>query len=346
MNHLDTIMFKEISEQPEILKGMRARLLPVVSKIAEKVKKKKISFITTAARGSSNNACTYFKYLSEIYCGLPIHSAAPSVYTVYDGKLNIKNQLVIGVSQSGKAADAILVMEKAKAAGSITVALTNFEDSPMAKIADFHLFLGTGEEKSVAATKTFTGQMYALLLLAEALSGDKTLSSAAERIASGVQETLLNMNEIVSLADKLTNLQSAFFLGRGPHLGAALECALKMQETTYIKAKAFAASDFHHGPFAMVDNESMSFLLMPEGKVFKDLEELRIKCEEAGGKTIIFTDTSAKGNFATVKIPFGSDVETPFYSVVAMQSLVNALSIKKGLSPDTPRGLNKVTITM
>ncbi len=345
MQYSETQMYKEILEQPQVLKSMRQKMAPELKKIKEAFDKENLTAVLTAARGSSNNACTYFKYLCEIFVGVPCASAAPGVYTVYNGALKIRKNLVIGVSQSGKAADAIRVLEEAEKSGSVTVAITNDPESPMAKTARFHLFLGATKEESVAATKTFTAQMYALLLLAETLSGDKRLTQAAENVPDGVKAALAGIDPIVALAGSLKGMADSFMLGRGLNYAAALESGLKMQETTYVKSKAYAASDFHHGPFAMVDETATVFLLMPEGETYRDMAEMADKCEGAGAKTVLYTNGGRKGTLATLNIPAGSDIETPFYNVVVTQLLVNALSVAKGLTPDAPRGLNKITIT-
>ncbi|MCL2062152.1 MAG: SIS domain-containing protein [Firmicutes bacterium] len=349
MDYTQTQMYREMCEQPDILAGMRARLSKQLAQIAAAVKKENPQYAVTAARGSSNNACTYFKYLCETHVGLPCASAAPSVYTVYDGALKIRNALVIGVSQSGKAADAIAVLEKAAAAGSITVAVTNDPDSPMAKCARFHIYLQTGPEISVAATKTFTAQMYALLLLAEALCGSKALQSAAEKIPAGAAQTLLLAEIVAKAAKQFTDLDSAVVLGRGTNYSAALECALKMQETTYIQTKAYASSDFYHGPFAILDEKSTVLLLAPRGECYQSMCDALQACQKAGAQTVVFTDADIadiKGTRATLKVPSGTDIETPFYNVLTAQMFANALSAAKGLNPDAPRGLNKVTVTL
>jgi len=344
MNYKKTIMYSEISEQPQILQTMPDKLRATLDKIAISCKKKKPKYIVTASRGSSSNAIAYFKYLSEIYVGLPSTSVYPSVYTIYESRMQLKDSICIGVSQSGKAMDAIRVLEATRKAGGITIAITNHEDSPMAKAAEFHLYLGAGLEKSVAATKTFTAQMYALFLLAKTLSSDKLKSFD---VSSGIQKVIDLNSDIDKLAVSQKTLNHAFVLGRSFCYSAALESGLKLQETTYTKAQSFASSDFHHGPFAMIDNTSTVFLIMPKSKVFKDLLELKEKSELQSAKTIVVTDCDkTKGTIGTLKIPSGDDYSTPFYAATAMQLFANSLSVAKELSPDTPRGLNKVTITM
>ncbi len=346
MDKKDTKMFSEIGQQPQVLKNIEGVNKEVLKQIADEVKKRGVKSFTMVARGSSDNACTYFKYVAEIYCGLPVTLAACGVYTMYDGALALKDTLVIGVSQSGCAEDVMEVMRRAQKNGSLTVAITNNPESPMAKLADKHVFLNAnGKEESVAATKTFTAQLYSLLLIAYYVSGNKKLAEALKNIPNGVAEVIKNADKISETAEKLKDTKDAFVLARGINYAACLESTLKMQETTYVKAKGYPSSDFHHGPFAMIDENATVILLMPQGESYKDMCEMLDKVNAAGGKTIVYTDADKKGTLSTVKIPSGSDIETPFYNVVTTQLLVNNLAVIKGNNPDAPRGLNKITIT-
>lgn len=345
MNYLSTKMFDEIKQQPKVLGALEDYNKATLNKIASEVKERGIDNCMLAARGSSDNACTYFKYLSEVFCGIPCSSAAPGVLTVYNGNLKLNNSLVIGVSQSGKAADVMEILSRAKLNGSVTVSITNDTESPMAKLADYHIYLNAQKELSVAATKTMTAQLFSLLLLATYISGNATLASAVNNIPKGVEKCIANADSIARTAESLILGTDCFVLARGFNYAAAMESALKIQETTYIKAKAYAVSDFHHGPFAMVDSSTVAFLLMPQGESYKDMLEMYNKCSAVNARTVVYTDTDIKGALGTISIPSGSDVETAFYSVVTTQLLVNTLSTLRGINPDAPRGLNKVTIT-
>ena len=345
MDKKETKMFYEIGQQPKVLKELEGANKAVLNEIKDEVKKRGIKSFTMVARGSSDNACAYFKYIAEIYCGIPVTLAACGVYTMYDGALDLKDTLVIGVSQSGRAEDVMEVMRRAQKSGSLTVAITNELDSPMAKLADKHFYLNAEKEQSVAATKTFTAQLYALLLIAYYVSGNKKLSEALKKIPEGVAKVIEGADEISKTAEKLKDTKDAFVLARGINYAACLESTLKMQETTYIKAKGYPSSDFQHGPFAMLDENATVLLLIPQGESFKDMSEMLEKVNATGAKTIVYTDTDLKGTLSTVKIPSGSDIETPFYNVVTTQLLVNNLSVIKGNNPDAPRGLKKVTIT-
>jgi glucosamine--fructose-6-phosphate aminotransferase (isomerizing) len=339
-------MFKEICEQPAVLERLYALNEKTFRAIAAEVKKRGVTQITMAARGSSDNACNYFKYLEEIYCGLPVSFAAPSVISLYNGKLKFVNSLVIGVSQSGKAADALEVLARAKANGAVTVSITNNTDSPMAAAADYHIDLGAGPELSVAATKTFSAQMYALALLAAELSGDAELKKTLAGVPAAVQKTVNNAESIALAARALKDNTDCFVLSRGLTYAVAQETALKIQETTYIKARCYAASDFHHGPFAMVDDKTTVILLMPSDVSDKDMTEMEVKLRNAGARLIIFSDKPVTAPCAAVvTVAKAEDAALPFCYAVSAQLFANALSIARNLNPDAPRGLNKVTIT-
>jgi glucosamine--fructose-6-phosphate aminotransferase (isomerizing) len=347
MKYTETLMFKEIAEQKEILSRLEAANKPALLKIAATFKSRRLSGITLAARGSSDNAGNYFKYLAEIYVGVPVTLAAPSVLTLYSGRLQLKNQLVLGISQSGKAEDVLAVMNNGKANGALVVAITNDQTSIMAKSADIALDLSCGNEQSVAATKTFSAEMYLLLLLTKYLSGNTALEKAQAAVLSGIAAVLSGAAGIAAVAKTLVTAEECFVLGRGLNLSAALEAALKLQETCYIRARAFPSSDFLHGPFAQLSPDSIVILLAPTGESFDGQKALLARItSETGAKTLVVADSNEiGGTLGTIQIPQGTDVESPFYNVVSLQLLTNALSIARGLSPDAPRGLKKVTIT-
>ncbi|MCL2598290.1 MAG: SIS domain-containing protein [Firmicutes bacterium] len=342
MKYQDTIMFREIGEQPTVLEGLVKTNHEVLAKIAERVKKGEIDNISIGARGSSLHASMYFAHLVEIFTTLPVKFLSPSVFTSYGGKLEIKRSLVIGVSQSGKAADVLECLRHAKKDGSITVAVTNHLDSPLAKEADYHLYLNAQKEVSVAATKTVTAQMYVLLLLAQSLCADPLLINAPQMIVSGIQSVLKNAGNIADYAKKFVDTKDMFVLARGLNKSVALESGLKLSETTYIKALAYSVSDFWHGPYAMIDKNATVIAYAPKGQSQKDVLEMVQKCKGDGAKVTVI---GTKDCTPDIVIPEGTDIETPFYNLVTMQILACALSTHKGISVDTPRGLNKVTIT-
>lgn len=341
-----TLMEIDIMQQPEAIKSCRKANLELANKIAEEIRKRNVSHIIVAARGSSDHACNYFKYLCEIFAGMPVAMAAPSVFSLYGADMDFKDAAVIGVSQSGQAEDVMAVMQKAKEHGALTVAVTNVEGAPMAQIADFTMYLNAGDEKCVAATKTFTAQLYSLALIAAALSDNDVLKNALEEVPAAIAEVIKLDSEITCSAKRYMNAPDCYILGRGISYAAAQEAALKMQETTYIKARAYATSDFHHGPFAVMDDEERAIVIAPNDRTMKDSLEIIAKIKATGADLTVLTDNPEIEADNIIKMPSCNEFISPFAYAVCAQLFVCRLSVMKGLNPDSPRGLKKVTITL
>ena len=215
----------------------------------------------------------YASYLISTYVGVPTALALPSVVTAYDGKLCLKDALVIGVSQSGKAADVLAVMEKAKQCGALTVAVTNDLQSPMAQFGDYHLYCNAGLEESVAATKTFTSQMYVLAMLAAVWGDNEAMLAKLDEVPGAVEQLLSYIpHDIEKIIQRYRYMENGFVLSRGTSMAIAFETMLKLQETNYVKMKGYAVSDFWHGPLAQVDEGTFVILYAPEGPVFEELQ--------------------------------------------------------------------------
>lgn len=340
-----TLMQQEIYEQIELLPKSVQKNQPTLVQIGKIAKQRNIQFVVYAARGSSDNAGVYFKYLLEVHAGKVVSFAAPSVITLYEGKPDFANTLVIGVSQSGKAKDVFAVLELAKTQGALTVSITNHTDSPLAQLADFHLDLAMGNEKSVAATKTFTAQLLLLAHLANYLSPKQPLHSDLEKVYSLMKETLNQDSHIQEIAKRFVSDDSVFVLGRGYSYGVADELALKLQETAYIKAMAFATSDFYHGPFALASKESKFIVLAPQDSSYQNSKEIIERIEELGAEVIVFS-CSSQAKEPKITLPNAPQSIVVFPLILASQLLSLYISLAKGLHPDTPRGLKKVTITV
>lgn len=341
-------MEKEIFEQGRVFADCLKYNEEILNKLSFEIHTKKFSAIVLAARGSSDNAGNYFKYAYESLVGTPVALAAPSVNTIYNGNLNLKNCLVIGVSQSGAAEDVMAVLDNAKKQKATTITITNNLNSKMAKMADYHLFCNAGEEVSVAATKTFTSEMFLLAEIAAKVSGNKEYIENLQNLPVNIEKIFTLHNKIEELAKKYKNVFSILVLARGLNYAIAQETALKLQETSYINARPYAASDFVHGPIAIVDDKTNIILLAPSGSTEKDMVNLKTRLLFAGAKIIMYTDKKeiAEGCADSIILPVsGNDYITPFYNVVISQMLACCLSVERGLNPDAPRGLKKVTIT-
>lgn len=344
-----TIMAKEIKEQITILEKIESKNQKVLSEIANEVNSKNITHATFAGRGTSDNACKYGIYMFGTFCNMVAGDASASVITLYDGKPNFNNDLVVGVSQSGKAADIIEVLKQANISGAVTVAITNDENSPMAKEAKYHLFCNAEEEKSVAATKTFSAQLALIALLTGYISKNEDLLANFRAVPKFLKETLENSKESLEICgNKLKEVNESFLLARGYLYPIALEASLKIQETCYIKSKGYAISDFYHGPLAQVDEKTPVVVFAGRGKAFKDSCEMIERLQGLGVLPIVITndlELSKKVKDAVLIPDTGHEETSIFTFAIFIQSLAEYISVAKGLNPDSPRSLKKVTIT-
>ena len=360
-NYNETLMWKEINETARIFHEIRPNNQAVMTALVEEVRSSGVCGVYAAGRGTSDHALIYFKYLTETFAGIPVALAAPGVLTLYDGVLNLKNNLVIGCSQSGKAADVLEVIERANEQGAITVAVTNDQESPLAKTAKYHLFCSAGLEKSVAATKTFSAQLYLMLWLSAELGNLTDITKMLDSYA----EVLPNHMEIIDnvtswVAPKFMDMEAGFVLSRGVTYPIALEATLKLQETSYIQMKGYASSDFYHGPMAMVNEKTPVFIYAakynfskPEKAqiVLADEQKCIDKMLELGAPVLVVTDDefikNQYDNVATVAhLPATySEAFSMFGFALFAQMLACKISCGKGRNPDSPRALNKVTIT-
>ncbi len=343
-----TQMWQEIMEQPKIVEKCLSLNQKTIDAILDRLGEKDIDNVIIAARGTSDHAGIYGKYLIEIKKGIPVSLAAPSVFTIYEKNVKMANSLVIAISQSGRAADALEVIRSARKQGAPTVAITNFEDSPLAMESEFHLFCGAGVEKSVAATKTFMSEIYLLAQFVAAWSGDEAFKKELTEVPSLLTKTLESAEDIKNVVNRYRFMNMCFILARGTNYAVAMEASLKIQETSYVRAKGYAISDFHHGPFAMIGEHMPVILYAPKGESLKDCKEMLEKLRNAGADILVVSndpETLAMGN-CSLRIPdITSDFISPFATVMVAQIFACNLSVLKGLNPDAPRGLSKVTYT-
>lgn len=339
-------MLTEILEQPDALRRTIEGEREKVTRIGDFIRQKDIDLIVLVARGSSDNAALFGRYLLEITTGIPVSLSAPSIFTVYKAKLRLNRALVIGVSQSGEGVDINLVLERAKAAGALTVGITNDGNSSMARIADETLLIHAGSERSVAATKTYTGQMLHFYMLAAAI-GDQRINY--HQIPEIAEEALELRAEVEQLVQRYVFMENCVVVGRGLNYGNSYELALKLMETCYVVAERFSSADFFHGPLAIVERRFPVILFAPAGvtqpgniDLLNRLKELHADC-----LSITNSDEIAKLSSRTLRLPAKIDeVLTPIPFVIPAQLFAAYLSEAKGLDPDAPRSLTKVTKTV
>jgi len=349
-----TIMWKEIMEQPEALRRCREVNAPVIRKLVEEIRSRDIQNILLAARGTSDHAALYGTYLLELTLGIPVSLAAPSIFTLYNHTMKLDKTLVIGLSQSGQAADALAVLEAGNKAGAITAAITNVAESPMALCAQHSLLCSAGPETSLAATKTFTCQLMLMAMLAAELAGNKDLDALLATVPDKVAALLSNTAPIEALATRYRFMGECFVLARGMNYAIAREAALKTQETCYVRAMGYATSDFYHGPMAMTEPTVPVIVFAPDGPSLANTSELIDLLRERENDVLVVSDLPeicAKGSVSIAipstgtQDPVFKDAISPFLNVVAAQVFACSLSVSKGLNPDVSRHLKKVTIT-
>jgi len=343
-------MLDEIREQPAALeRTLHAERKPI-EQLRSLLERRKPRLIMLAARGTSDNAAQFGRYLLEITTGIPVTLAAPSIFTLYNAPFHFDGVLVIAISQSGESTDTNLVLERAREQGALTIGVTNEASSRLARIAE-HLFLvHAGREQSVAATKTYTGQLLMLYLLAYAL-GAKIAPDDLIRLPEWAARALDLEPEIAHSAERYRFMDHAVVVGRGLNYATAFEFALKLMETCYVIAERFSSADLLHGPIAMVEASFPAFLFTPSGVTWPGMREMFEKLGQLKAETLIITDQSnpeaqALGHRAIVLPLRLEEIFTPIPYIIPAQLFAARLAQQKGLNPDHPRTISKVTRTM
>ena len=344
-----TLMLKEILEESKILPTLEEVNASTFSGLCEVLRKRKIKNVTLAARGTSDHAAIYGQYLLSIVCGVTAGLAVPSAISLYGADIDLSDTLVIAISQSGKAADALAVIEAGNRHGAETLAITNYTDSPLAKAAKWHLFCNAGEEKAVAATKTFTAQLALTYLLAAHWAKREDMLSAFPSLAEKLNELAKKAEkEIKSIALPYRYMDNGFVLSRGIGYPIALETMLKIQETCYARIKGYSSADFYHGPIAQIERDTPVILYLLKGSAFNDNMEMANKLRGLGVEPFIVTDSKelhAEAPCSYLIPEADHELAAPIILAEFAQLFAEALCALKGLDPDTPRNLNKVTVT-
>lgn len=341
-----SMMLDEIAEQPAVLERTITAESKKYAQLGTFLRGREIDFVVIAARGSSDNASLFGRYLIEIKGGIPVSLAAPSVYTLYNAKLDLKRALVIGVSQSGEGDDINRVLESAKASGAFTLAITNEPESPMANIVDEVLQIHAGRERSVAATKTYTGQMLHFYMLANELAQTKL---DLHRIPASVDKALELRPQIEKLVQRYVFMENCVVVGRGINYGNSYELALKLMETCYVVAERFSSADFFHGPLAIVERRFPVILFAPKGVTLKSSAELLDRLHELNADCLSITNADEIVGKSRNSLLLPGDIDeflSPIPFILPAQLFAALLSEAKGLNPDTPRSLSKVTRTL
>ena len=343
-------MLDEIREQPRALERTLSEEMRRLPRFQRLIQKKRPRLIVLVARGTSDNAALFGRYLLEITTGIPVSLAAPSIATVYKAPIDYRDALVVAISQSGESTDTNLVLERARQQGAITLGITNEKSSTLARLAEHTFLVRAGKERSVAATKTYTGQVLIFYLVASALGG-AIRTADLERIPESVEDALSLETEIAALSERYRFMRHAVVVGRGLNYANAFEFALKMMETCYVVAERFSSADFLHGPIALVEPSFPVFAFAPPGVTWTSIGETLRKLQGLHAEILAITD---RGNrdvderaTKVIRLPRRlKELMTPIPYIVPAQIFAAHLAAQKGLDPDQPRTLNKVTLTL
>ncbi len=337
-------MESEIAEVPAVFERLISHI-DNYSRIAELIKAKEIKSVLVLARGTSDNAAHFLKYLIEVQLGLPVGLTSPSSVTIYKTKLHFQNTLVVALSQSGQSTDLVEYANSAKSAGALLISMTNDEASPLATLADFHLPLMAGTEIAVAATKSYAAQLLSSLLLVSAWSGKKfDLDTLIVQTKLALENTDLVMQG-VALCDSNYEI---VVLGRGFSYPNARECALKIQETSKISVQGLSIADYMHGPISALTKDTRVIVIAPNGFPMDSLKTDIEKIRNSSPKLIWIGSSQLAGPQDVVisGANCGSEVLASIVDVIALQMLALHFARKNGLDPDSPAGLSKVTHTI
>src|SRR3984893_3291594 len=340
-------MLDEIREQPAALERTLRQERGPIEQLRTIFERGRPRFIMLVARGTSDNAAQFGRYLLEITTGIPVTLAAPSVFTLYEARLHLEDGLVIAISQSGESTDTNLVLERAREQGARTLGITNEAGRTLARIAENVFLVHAGREQSVAATKTYTGQLLMLYLVAYAL-GAKIDAEKLARLPEWASRALELEGEIAHRAEGYRSMDHAVVVGRGLNYANAFEFALKLMETCYVVAARFSTADLLHRPIAMVEQSFPAFLFAPAGVTWPGMRQMVEKLSHLKAETLFFTDQNnpeacAMGGRAIVLPVSMDELFTPIPYIIPSQLFAALLAEQKGLDPDQPRTLSKVT---
>ncbi len=339
----------EIFEQPAVLRGWLDTQLDAARHIVQAIRQCEIDYVFLAARGTSDHAGVYAQYLWGALNRLPVALAAPSLFTWYAESPRLRHSLVVGISQSGQSPDVVSVIREGRRQGALTLAITNTIGSPLAEAAEFTLDIRAGEEKAVAATKTFTAELLALAALSATLTERSEIVAALWGVPAAVEAALTLDGEAERIAAQHREMSTCVVLGRGYSYAAALEWALKLKELTYVFADSYSAADFQHGPIAIVERGFPVLAIAPRDAVLPDVLALlrRLRDEHQAELLVVSDDDEALAlGHAALRMPSNvPDWLTPIVSIVPAQLYCYHLARAKGYDTETPRHIRKVTLT-
>jgi glucosamine--fructose-6-phosphate aminotransferase (isomerizing) len=339
----------EILEQPEVAARFIADQAETVEAIAASLRARRPGFVVIAARGTSDHAAVYAQYVLGVRHRIPVGLGTPSIVSIYDVAPIVSDSLVIGISQSGASPDIVAVIAAARAQGAPTIAITNEPDSALAVAADRTIALGAGPERAVAATKTYTAELLAVALLSAALADDAADRAAVAAVPDALGRALALEPEIERITRDQAGVNRALVIARGYEYATAREWALKLKELGRVFADPYSSADFQHGPLALVEPGVPVLAVARAGEAATDLVPLLARLRtDLGADLMVVSDIAGALDVATwpVRLPAGTpEWLGPIVSIVVGQLHALHLTRARGLDPERPRNLSKVTRT-
>ena len=344
----DSVLFQEIHEQPEVIERFAQQEQGAVQRLAASIRNADIRQVVIAARGSSDNAGRYAQYLLGAYNRLPVMLTTPSLFTIYQRPpCFAPNTLILGISQSGRSPDIVSVLREGRDQGCMTAAITNDVTSPLAAQAEYVVGLSAGEERSIAATKTYTAQLFAISLLSAHLADDSERISTLRQAPTLLRQTLALNSDVDRLAERYRYMRDCVVIGRGFNYATAFEIALKLKELTYTLAEPYSSANFLHGPISLVEHGFPVLVVAPSGALTPELKEFMGQLHSRKAELLCISDDEKLRQMGRRQLPLPRAPEwlSPLLAIVPGQLFVLYLAAARDYDPDGPRGLRKVTET-
>jgi len=336
-------MFREIREIPDAVDRLLTKGTSAIEQTARDMARQNPRFLATVARGSSDHVATYLKYTSELLMGVPVASVGPSVASIYHAPLKLEGSACISVSQSGQSPDIVELAAAARKSGALTVAITNHPASPLAETSSHCLNIHAGPETSVAATKTFVTSLVAGLLLIALWRGDDALSAAIRELPGQLDAaTRLDWPEVrAAIGDH----ESLYTLGRGPAFAISNEAALKFKETTRIHAESYSSAEVLHGPVSIVAPGFPVLAFAAPDAAEAALVGVADQLADKGAAAFVTSDKATRAKQLEF-VPTAHPLTGPVTQIVSFYAMVEKVALARGINPDAPRHLKKVTETI
>jgi glutamine---fructose-6-phosphate transaminase (isomerizing) len=335
-------MFDEAAQSAEIVRRQLAANAEPMRKLGAALRELSPRAVVTCARGSSDHAATFAKYLIEAHTRVLTSSAAPSMSSIYDASMDLRQSVCLAISQSGKSPDLLAAVEKARASGALIVAICNTADSPLSRTADHAIDIAAGSETSVAATKSYVGSLSAIIHLLASWTRNDALMESLQNAPSQMERAWsADWRQSLEVLCDAVNL---FVVGRGFGLGIAQEAALKLKETCGLHAEAFSAAEIQHGPMALVKRGFPVLAFSQSDETRASIESIAREFADRGAKVLL---AGGQANGATsLPVVSAHPVIEPMLMILSFYRMAEALARARGFNPDVPPHLRKVTETV